>query len=776
MKRTMLKLIFTVFFSLWFYTSCKAADPVKVEFFKSHPELADASTLSMFVDKSVKKPKRPYLGAFGIGGLNAFTLMGLSYPFNTYHNTTTYYWPFFGDTSVGLETAGVKIEFPKESIWYVRDTAIAVTEEKNDKLAMFTVNLSPPESGAFIRIVVVRANEDSNNLRVFADIAGGSENTETELKQVRDTGARTRTLTIGSLDGGARTEAGRLVIDIPSLKKDEEQVFYLYYLIQTGENADPAAAVSNLKKGREKLILQTLDYWKVFLSGSTKIITPDQRLNDMLENLKIAQKIQMNANGAEVVTVKYADRSHDRENVHVTRYYLMMGMPEVAKQIMMYGFYASQIQGSILNSQAADLDISSLPPTVDWDKMPLDNTDPNRHAAERPSWTVLQFARYYEYTGDIETIKQVYPYLRRNIFGQEISQEGLLPFSGDEMYQITYPTYVSGAPLEKFYSLDSSIAFVAAARGLENIAEKLGEENDVAKIRELADRVEAAIEKYYWMEDAGYYATGLRKSDLSRMDKMFPLITLNFDVAGYAVKGDSELANENILHRTKDGEAMSAALLQKDGSLKMARGAGMYHGQLQGMFLFYLKHANPLLAGKVFHLLIDKISDPAGMFSEVHMNNHSHLSMHVDTSGLTKEDARRFGPWESTLNMASLVNYLTGMSVDADKMTVFLSPEMPENWKHWELRDGKVGKNNFDFFIDDDGHAITYRFVNKGSGMININIAPFKRRLDRHRIFVNGKLMDLCSNGNELCNVDVIQPVEKEIEIKAEYHSQDAGK
>ncbi|MEW6202004.1 MAG: hypothetical protein AB1546_08515 [bacterium] len=751
------------FFLLLLPSICSSTELNEVQFFKTNPDLLNVSSLSIEVDKTVKKPKRQRLGAFGIGGINAFTLMGLSYPFNTFHNMTTYHHPFFGDSGIRLAIAGNEIDFPRDAVWYVRDASIAVTREEDDRLAMFTVNFSPPQSGAFVRIVIVRAQQDLEGLRLIADVFGDKGTTDAEIIQTRDTGRRKRTLRIGSLDGAGRIAEGRLVVDIPQLKKGDEKVFYFYYIIQTGEKPEKPV-IAELQAKKSGLLNDTVAYWKNYLKDSTRLITPDERLNDMIENMKIAHKIQRNESGAQVPVVKYADRSHDRENIHIARFYLLTGMPSDAREMMMYGYYAAQVEGAILNSQAADLDISALPETVDWENIPLDDADPIRRVAERPSWTILQFYRYYKHTGDLETIRKVYPYLKRNLLGQEkeVTPEGLLPFHGDDMCQITYPTYVSGVPLQELYSFDSSIAFVTASRGMEEISEKLGMEADRARFAELRARVEPAIDRYYWMDD-GFYAAALRKKNLEPVVEIFSLTNLNPIVIGY--EGDEKKLKLNLIKTI-------GQLGQKDGSIKMARRASLYHAQLQGMYLLNLKHFHHTLADKVFDLLIHKVSDPAGMFSEAQANDHTHISMSTDQTGKGKEDARRFGPWEGTVNAASLIYYLTGMSVDADSMTVRLVPEIPAGWDRWEMKDGRVKNNRFDFFVVDNGREINYHFVNNGAEPLNVSLfLPMgKRKLER--VLINGakKILRDITVTESGAGIDIInRKVDKELIVQIFY-------
>lgn len=696
--------------------------------FREHRGLLNTSALGQTVDKKVRKLNRPKLGAFGIGGLNAFTLMGLSYPFNTYHNTTTYYHPFFSDSWIGVEAAGKAVDFPLETIRYVRGTSVAVTLEQNDTIAMATVNFSPPESGAFVRIVVLKALADVRDIYLFADVYGDKETRGNEIIQVRDEGRRLRTMHVGSLDGKAIEKDGRLGVRLESLKKGEEKVFYFYYWIQN-RNEDGTKLLKHLETDREKLVDATMQWWKGYLAGTTRLETPDARLDDLIEQMKIALKIQRNASGAQVPVVKYADRSHDRENLRIEQFYLMAGMPGDAENMMLYGYKAALKSGVIHNSMEADMDLSGPTREPDWDKIPMDNFESTYFVAERPSWTVLAYYWIYRETGDLSFVKKVYPYLRRNMTAQEIEPNGLMPFHGDEMYQISFPSFVSGVLLKDMYSLESSLAFVAASRGFEEIAAKLGHAEDARWCRAARGRVEAAIYKYYWGGN-GWFYPALLKKDEKPVEGMFPLVGLELSWVGYPF--DEEKMRSNFL-------AMYNTVGQKDGSIKMGGRAPMYHGQLQGLLLYDMKYFRHPDAEKTFHLVIDKVADPAGQFSEAQKNDHTHVSFSVDQGGKGKEDARRFGPWEGGTVAASLMYYLTGMDVDAPRKLVRLVPEMPSGWKQWKLVDGRIGGNRFDLTAKDENGKLIYRFVNKGQNALKVGLSLPMREKTPGAVRVDGR-------------------------------------
>ncbi len=765
MPRFFSKIFIFILILLIFSFPALGTELSELDFFREHPALLNLSELKFEVDKSVKKPSRTRLGAFGIGGLNAFTVLGLCYPFNTFHNTTTYYFPFFGDSQAAVEIDGKPVDFPKDAIWYVRRASIAVTKEENESLALATVNFSPPNSGALVRVAILKAAADLNDVFLFADIFGDKDAAGSELVQTRGDGNTKRTLYIGSLDGAAIIDSGRIGIRIPSLKKNEEKVFYFYYIIQGGRDTK-ASVLDRLKNDKQKLVSKTVDYWSDYLKDSATFTTPDARFNDMLDGMKIALKIQRNENGGQTPTVKYADRVHDRENIYINRFYLMAGMPRDAEDIMMFGYRAAAKAGVIQNSRPADMDLSGAPENPDWEHMPLDDFESEYFVAERPSWTVIQFCWLYKYTNDLELMKKVYPYLRRNLTGQNITPEGLMPFHGDDMGQITIPTYVtSGIRLPAMYSFESSLAFAAAAKGLAEIAVKLGKSDDAKLFDEMRAKVEAAIFKYYW-NDKGYFHIALRKDNLAPVADLFALIGLQPAWLDYDLGADK---------MEKNFMTNADRLGQSDGSIKMAARATIYHGQTQGLYLYNLKYFNDPRAERLFHLLIDKISDPAGQFSEAQQaGTHSHISFSVDQTGKGKEDARRFGPWEGGENAAALIYYLTGMDADAAAMKLTLSPEIPKGWDKWQLTGGRIGANTYDISVADSGSELIYTFINRGPSPVELDLSlpigarkPQSVLIDGQQIPID-KLKLVTASGRTVIK-NIPEEVEKKIQVMIPY-------
>lgn len=705
---------------------------IHAKFLKENAWLMNKSRWSLHVDTSKQKLPRSRLGAFAVGNGYAFTLIGLNQPLNTLHGMTgpTYSSPFFGDEWIEVSADGEKTDLPKQRIWLARGTAVVVTQEKNDQIELYTVNFAPPGLQAIMRVLIVKNISAAalKNVSVVCKLYGDKEETQNEMLQKRDD----RLLSTGALDEKAYVENGGVVIPFGDVAPGGEKTA-VHYLILTRSDEDKTKTLSALKKERLTLLSKTKAYWDKWLSDALKIITPDEKVNDFIEGMAVSLKIQQMANGAQVPVVKYADRSHDRENVNIARFLLFMGKFEDVKDMILFCYKAAIKNGEIINSQDILTDVAHLPPEPDWETMPLDNINAHYHAAERPSWTILQFYWYYKHTDDAALIKKVYPYLRRNLAGQEITDEGLLPFHGDDMGQIIFPMYVSKAPLEKMVSADSSFAFVAAAEGMREMAERLGKKDDAVLFKNLADKVRNAAEKHYWLTGENNYVPALMKDSGDAVKQLFADIGLKPVWTGYVKYGDEIHAKKNLLSHIN-------VLLRTDGTLKMAQNTPVYFGQVPGLFLYNLSYFDHPHAEKAFNA-IDFIADPAGQFAEAHKNNHLPLAVNMDATGLKKEDARRLGPWEGSVNAYAAAFYLTGIAADAQKNELLLAPHLPNGWEKLQVKNCHVGKNVVDFEVFDPGRGVrVYSIMNKGKEKISVNVtASFLKKAEVKKLIINNK-------------------------------------
>lgn len=720
--------------AITYWKTLKEEPAVQTDFIERNPWLLNKSRWMLLADTSQSKLPRSKLGAFSVGNGIVFTLLGLNNPMNTFHGMTgpTYSSPFFGDEWIEVRTNGEKIELPQQWIWRARGTDVVVTLEKNGDVALYTVNFAPPGMEALVRIIIVKniSGKTKKNVQVVCRLYGADgAGKQSELLQSRES----RNLSAGFLDGKAYVEGDALIFPVGDMAGGSEKTSLHYISLNTNEKGKEKT-INTLKKETFGLLSKTKHWWDAWLSDAMNIITPDEKVNDFFEGMAVSLKIQQMANGAQVPVVKYADRSHDRENVNIARFMLMMGKFSDVKEMIQFCYKAAIKNGEIINSQDILTDVAHLPPEPEWENVPVDNVNPHYHAAERPSWTLLQFYWYYMRTDDVALIRKVYPYLKRNLLGQEITSDGLLPFHGDEMYQIIFPMYVSRMPLQNMFSADSSFAFVAAAEGMKVIAARLGKMDDALLFQQLADRVRDAAENHYWLKDGNYYAPALRNDSKDAVKAFFADIGLKPAWTGYAdgESGDShDRAKENLLTHMN-------VLLRTDGTLKMAQNSPVYHGQVPGLFLYNLAYFDHPHAENAFNAL-DMIADPAGQFAEAHKSNHLPLAVNMDASGLKKEDARRLGPWEGSVNAYSAAYYLTGIVVNAAKNELSLSPRLPNGWDTLQVKNCHVGKTSVDFSVQDSGSGRTYSIINKGKDSVHVNLMLcFNKKVALREVRIGG--------------------------------------
>ena len=113
----------------------------------------------------------------------------------------------------------------------------------------------------------------------------------------------------------------------------------------------------------------------------------------------------------------------------------------------------------------------------DWESVtPQQGDDPNI--------LIMHIYNVWRATRDLAFVREHYGFMRRTLMGQDTG-DWHLPFHGDETYQV-YIMMQEGAPMDTFYSVDTSFWYAVAA---ESLAEVCREQGD----------------KHYWDADRGYY-------------------------------------------------------------------------------------------------------------------------------------------------------------------------------------------------------------------------------------------------------------------------------
>lgn len=406
----------------------------------------------------------------------------------------------------------------------------------------------------------------------------------------------------------------------------------------------------------------------------------------------------------------------------------------------------------MLNWVGMDVDVSRDWPAIeDWSRISVHAGGGDHVSTEVPSWLILQHYWYLQYTGDLEPVARHWDYLKRLYFGQidnptdKISRPDFkLPFHGDETYiysggealwENRYDLRQSSYPGGNTHSADSSFEFVAAGDALVEMGRLIKRDADADAIARINTRARALTEKYYWMEDLGFYAQGASISREGQLNR-YPMANINANVlwSGYGKASDRK-SRSNV-------ERIMEYLIEDSGVFNPIIGYDVSVGMLQGQCLHSLAAINHPWSEKAFYALL-MIAGDTGEYSEWMAPGNDFRTMYR---------ANRLRPWESGINLDALLYYLSGMEPDAVHKRMSLTPRLPSGvyspirWDSYTLKKMSMGSNTYDLKVADTGRGIrTYELTSEGKETIDVTLnvlIPFARIA---RIEVDGKSMDVKS-------------------------------
>ena len=280
-----------------------------------------------------------------------------------------------------------------------------------------------------------------------------------------------------------------------------------------------------------------LSAWRAQLDG-TITAWPDGALRSHLEAVKklvLAQRSLPHGGIAPMVSFKGV---WARDTNGALDTLLWAGRFDLARDLLRYYRRAAGLARATEREFPLDLPVdrhAELEPAA-WQSTETDR-------CEVPSWIVLQHFRYFAASGDLEFVREAWPYLRRNATHQQVFDaraydrgEWLLQrFNGDETYlngafYALFPqrgVWPNDFPRVSAWSLDSLLVYDAALRAAEALGTLVGESK--ATLDALAARAAAArasIEALFWMGDEQRYAPALSPLDLSPHRAPFaPIVT-----------------------------------------------------------------------------------------------------------------------------------------------------------------------------------------------------------------------------------------------------------
>ena len=169
---------------------------------------------------------------------------------------------------------------------------------------------------------------------------------------------------------------------------------------------------------------------------------------------------------------------------------------------------------------------------------------------------------------------------------------------GEALWENRYDLQQSSYPGGNIYSADSSFEFVAAGDALVEMGKLLGKGADADKIAGINAKARALTEKYYWMDDLGFYAQGMSIACDGQLNR-YPMANINANVlwSGYGKPGDRR-SRSNV-------ERMMEYLMEDNGIFNPIVGYDVTVGMLQGQCLHSLAAINHPWSEKAFYALLD---------------------------------------------------------------------------------------------------------------------------------------------------------------------------
>jgi hypothetical protein len=692
----------------------------EADFFKERPWLNDVSSWWSKGCGRGEPTEARYMGDFGVGNGHVFALSGYACPLNTLHTMVGPDYQqesvFFRDTSVQAAIGSDPVKVRDGRMFRVRRTAILVSSERADDLHLYTITFAPrradrddPLNRAMIRIAVVEnlASGPLTNVELLTE-----EGTVTRE-------GRHRTLVALSPDA-----ADPSVVSLGEFSRGEEKVAVFAYVTSIGGEGESETISALRATDVDALLEETRDRWLAAVGRAAKLESPDPRVDDLLEGMLVTILNQQTYLGGVSPMSRYT-LMWIRDTAGAVRFFARMGLLEEARAMLDYYHLGAVMRGDIGNALDLDYDPDTPPPEPDWASMPPFS---GRCEGETPSYLPLMAHWYTRASGDTSLMVSQTEFLKRALLAQNISADGLIPFSGDETYRGAMGIAL-GLAIEHDYvgcckSANSSFLFTASARALAYELEALGNTDDPPVLREKADLVLQAADSHYWRADE-MYAPFLDEADPTNLPIPFEDVSTKPLWTGCLSPDDPRAQTnlENVIAQkgTEDGFLQTPLHPDYDNYMELDIHEGVYTGMMPGYYLYNLALVDHPRAEGAFNGL-QLAASPSGNFAEYQIyDDHSALQIIYEHGGTLGDLTARYRPWEGGISLDAMVFYLTGFEPDAPNGTVKLAPRLPNLWPEMNWTGLRVGDQRFDLLVEDKGgrRKIT---VTPASGSLTVNL------------------------------------------------------
>lgn len=666
-------------------------------FFDAHPGLANLSLFAESVSGPIAdRPDSSHRGAFGVGNGKAFAILGLTDPLNTLHGMVGPVYEkdarFFGDTALRPVVNGVVRDFDAEWVARPRGTGLVITRGDVDDLSVWTVDFAPATLGvaaldrpAALHRVLLVANRGSQAVDLALEI-GAQDDLVREGDWLVDTlpeDGRTVvyvTERVQQPQPGSPWQLGLGQIPAGTASQDLLSLVFGMDHDQAMASAEATAQVDVLAQ-----LDDTLAWWAADSARGTQIQVDDPWLTDLIDGTRTLLRVQQTAAGGISPMSRYTG-VWLRDMIGPARFLSRLGLHDDVAQAIDYLELCHRARGDISNACDSGLVPADVTTTPDWGALaPFSG----RTAAEGPSYLVLTWAQRVAWTGDTSGLAAAWPYLRRAVMAQSMTDEGLQSWSGDETFRLAMNVAL-GYPVETpwqdtAWSSNSAMVMIAAANFLADHAAAAGHPEDEAPLRDRADRARAALIANFVQPEGHFAAAKL-------MDEGAAPITLPFeDVNLNAIWSGAFAPNDPVANADLDSFLKIAG--HPDGSVQSKPdpiydlgtfAGGAATGMVPGFVLYDLTETGDpgVLAALDQAFAYSSLS---GEYAEAILySDRSPLQPVYDRVGLLGDVSARYRPWEGGIVLDAVLDDLLGAAprTVAGKPTLYLRPRVPNGLDH----------------------------------------------------------------------------------------------
>ncbi len=665
-------------------------------FFDAHPDLNDLSLYASTVQGPVEdRPDQAHRGAFAVGNGRAFGLMGLTDPLNTLHGMVGPVYEkgdrFFGDLAFALEVDGAIPETEQEWLARVRGSAINVTRADAGDLSLYTVDFAPRPAGvddldvptAIVRLLLVSNHGDSAR-DAAVQLQPYREPTELDGWLTEDDGQDQRLAWLSGVPWAeALDEDHRIDLGNVPAGGSTQAAFVLGFGRSAQDLADLEIRLAATEP--DALLDETLDWWAGFSSEGVLLQIDDPRIEDLYDAQRVGVRVQQSAAGAVCPMSRYTG-VWLRDTIGPVRFLLRAGLHDQATAALDYLFLCAVVDGDYSNHCSSGLEPDDMVDEPDWASLEPFN---GRKAAEGPSYVPLAYAHYAAFTGDWSRIEDRWDYLSRGLLAQEITDDGLQPFSGDETYRIAMAAAL-GHSLEELYeetawSANSSFLMAAAAGWMAQAAERQGLSEDQAAFEGLQALAHNALDHHFWLDD-GYWSPLIWRE--TGEPEPLPYEDVNLKPLWVGSHGlEDQDATDNLA-------GLRAVAGHGDGTIQSIlpepyESFGIEEGMCTGMAPGYALANLVAVGDPEAHLAFDALhlyADDGGQVDEYMVyDDFSALAPAYDASGFLGDFTARYRPWEGAIDADAMLLYLAGPIASDGEADMVLAPHLPDGNRHMAL-------------------------------------------------------------------------------------------